>query len=182
MKVFGITGWKSSGKTTLVVTLVDVLRAWGYRVSTIKHSHHDLALDMPQTDSFRHRMAGASEVILATPNGFALFHAPEAGETDLPDLLARLDPVDLVLVEGFKTAPIPKLHLCRSAGGSCDLPDPSDPFLRALVTDHNHGEQPLPSLDLNDPVGIARFILRDLGLALTDAAQAGLAAGGSDVG
>jgi len=118
VKVFGVIGWKNSGKTTLVERLVAEITARGLTVSTIKHAHHSVDVDQPGRDSFRHREAGAHEVILASPRRMALMRelrgAPEPG---LADLLARLTPVDLVLVEGFKRETHAKIEAHRRATG-----------------------------------------------------------------
>ena len=115
----GVVGWSGSGKTTLLTALIPIFVQRGVRVSSIKHAHHELPLDKPGKDSFRHAQAGASEVILATNGGFALFSSKPAPE--LPDLLRRLLPVDLVLVEGFKNYGIPKLEVYRPSLGKPPL-------------------------------------------------------------
>lgn len=163
MRVYGITGWKNSGKTHLVTRLVTELTARGFTVSTIKHAHHDADIDQPGRDSHRHRMAGAQEVLLATPHRWALMHelrdAPEPG---LDDLLARLSPVDLVLVEGFKRAAHPKIEAHRAATGQ-PLLAPEMPTIRAVAAD-SPVVTALPRFDLNDTGGIASFILNEVGL------------------
>ncbi len=117
MKVLGIIGLSGSGKTTLLTTLIPWFRARGLSVSTIKHAHHRLELDQPAKDSFLHRQAGAREVILANDAQFALFHAYTEPPLALAALLRRLEPVDLVLVEGFKNDPFPKLEVHRPSLG-----------------------------------------------------------------
>ncbi|MCC9003934.1 MAG: molybdopterin-guanine dinucleotide biosynthesis protein B, partial [Candidatus Competibacter sp.] len=115
MQVLGISGWSGCGKTTLMVALIPRLRARGLTVSTLKHAHHDVDLDTPGKDTWRHREAGAHEVILATGRRWALLHELR-GELEEPlpaELLARLQPVDLVLVEGWKTDAFPKLEIWR---------------------------------------------------------------------
>src|SRR3546814_9186396 len=118
MKVLGITGWSGSGKTTLLADLIPLLVAQGLRVSTIKHAHHDFDVDQPGKDSYRHRAAGASEVLISSARRFALMRElrgePEPG---LAELLARLTPVDLVLVEGFKREAHPKIEVSRADPG-----------------------------------------------------------------
>ena len=115
----GIVGWSGSGKTTLLTALIPALRARGLRISSIKHAHHDLPLDKPGKDSARHPEAGAEEVILASARGYALFSYQK--EAALPDLLARLRAVDLVLVEGFKSYELPKLEVHRPSLGKPPL-------------------------------------------------------------
>lgn len=115
MKVFGITGWKNSGKTTLVVKLVEHFTAQGLRVATVKHAHHDFDIDIPNTDSYRHRKAGAQEVIVVSLRRWAIIHElEEAPEPELPQLLDKLSPVDLVLIEGYKIESHPKLQVMRT--------------------------------------------------------------------
>ena len=156
----GIVGWSGSGKTTLVTALIPHLNQLGVRVSTIKHAHHDLVLDRPGKDSFRHAEAGAEEVILASAAGFALFGRHRA--PDLAGLLARLAPVDLVLVEGFKDYPIPKLEVYRPALGHPPLwPDGE---MLAVASDGVVPDCTVPALDLGDPAAIAHFLMATLGL------------------
>jgi molybdopterin-guanine dinucleotide biosynthesis protein B len=154
LRVLGIIGWSGSGKTTLIMALIPLLRARGLSVSTIKHAHHDLRLDTPGKDSFRHAEAGADEVILATGGGFALF---SRGRPTLPDLLARLAPVDLVLVEGFKSDPIPKLEIYRASFGKPPLWPDTD--VLAVASDAALPDCPAPVLALDDVPAIADFII-----------------------
>jgi molybdopterin-guanine dinucleotide biosynthesis protein MobB len=163
VKPYGITGYRNAGKTTLTERLVAAFTARGLAVSTVKHAHHAIDLDTPGKDTHRHRSAGARQVMLATAARWALMteHRDRA-EPELPDLLARMDPVDIVLVEGFKRGPHPKIEVHRAALAH-PLIAPGDPTVRAIATD-----APLalatPQLDLNDIPAIADFILRDLGL------------------
>jgi len=163
LKVLGIAGWSGSGKTTLLTALIPCFRARGFSVSTIKHAHHALALDTPGKDSHRHREAGAAEVILASAGRFALFgefgQAPEPG---LDALLARLAPVDLVLVEGFRSYDFPKIEVYRPAHGNAPL-WPDMPVL-AVASDAAVAGCPVPVLDLNAPAAIADFVISALGL------------------
>ncbi len=161
MIALGVVGWSGSGKTTLVEALLPVFRGRGVRVSTVKHAHHDLPLDRPGKDSFRHAEAGAEEVILAAGGGFALF---SRRRPPLKDLLARLAPVDLVLVEGFKSDPIPKLEVFRPACGHPPLWREM-PVL-AVASDMALPDCPLPVLRLGAPAEIADFITAALGLNL----------------
>jgi molybdopterin-guanine dinucleotide biosynthesis adapter protein len=164
MKYYGVIGWKNAGKTTLMERLVAQFVARGLRVSTIKHVHHDVDLDRPGKDTYRHRAAGAHEVILASAQRFALMGEHSAGEPPLTDMLARLAPVDLVLIEGYKRDPHPKIEVWRKAAGH-DLIQPSDPTIRAIATDSDLPPQSVPRLDLNDAGAIADFIATELGLA-----------------
>lgn len=163
MKVYGVTGWKNSGKTHLMVRLVAHFAARGLVVSTVKHAHHAAETDRAGTDSFRHREAGAREVILASPGRWALMHelagAPEPG---LDELLAQLAPADLVLVEGYKSAPHPKIETHRAATGQ-PLLAASNPTIRAIASDAAP-ETALPLLALDDTAAIAGFIALELGL------------------
>jgi molybdopterin-guanine dinucleotide biosynthesis adapter protein len=115
LRVLGIVGWSGSGKTTLIEALLPVLRARGLMVSTVKHTHHGFDMDRPGKDTHRHREAGAHEVLVASSQRWALLHEVVGQEPSLPELLARMQPVDVVLVEGFKTHPFPKLEVHRPA-------------------------------------------------------------------
>lgn len=176
MKVFGVTGWKNAGKTHLMERLIREFTARGMAVSSIKHAHHEARTDQPGTDSWRHVQAGAQETILATPGRWALMHELRGRpEPALDDLLARLSPVDLVLVEGFKNAPHPKIEVWRgpSSQGSSAQGSParapiaaSNPTVRAIATDTPSDPAivclSLPVLDLNDTSAIADFIQQEL--------------------
>lgn len=161
--VFGIVGWKNAGKTTLTERLVAHLTAAGLAVSTIKHAHHEVEIDRPGKDSFRHRQAGAVEVILATARRTMLVHelrdVPEPG---LGELVGRLRPVDLVLVEGFKRDPHPKLEVSRKATAQ-RLHAHDDPTVLALACDYAPEGLELPRFALDDVPGIARFVRQTLG-------------------
>lgn len=160
MRVFGITGWKNTGKTTLTERLVTEFTRRGFSVSTVKHAHHAVDVDQPGTDSFRHREAGASQVLLASGNRWALMNELRgAPEPDLDELLTRLDQVDIVLVEGFKRAGHPKIETHRKAAGH-DLIAPGNSTFRAIATD-SPLEVDTPTFDLNDIAGIADFILKE---------------------
>lgn len=163
MRVYGITGWKNTGKTTLTERLVAHMTAQGLRVSTVKHAHHDTDIDHPGRDSFRHRQAGAGQVIVASPTRWALMtELRGAPEPPLATLLAHLDPCDLVVVEGYKTAPHPKVEAHRAATGR-GLLAPGNATIRAIASD-TPLDHPLPRFDLDDIPGIARFILAEVGL------------------
>ena len=134
MKVLGISGWSGCGKTTLIVALLPRLRACGLTVSTLKHAHHDVDLETPGKDTWRHRQAGAHEVILATGRRWALLHElREEPEPTLAELLAHLQPVDLVLVEGWKTGVYPKLEVWRPLAEDKPPRFPSDPSIVAVA-------------------------------------------------
>ncbi|PPB80496.1 molybdopterin molybdotransferase/molybdopterin-guanine dinucleotide biosynthesis protein B [Albidovulum inexpectatum] len=166
MKVFGITGWKNAGKTHLMERLIREFRARGIAVSTIKHAHHVARIDQPGTDSWRHVRAGAQETILATPERWALVHElRSAPEPSLEDLLVRLLPVDLVLVEGFKTAPHGKIEVWRGPSSRAPIAA-SNPTVRAVATDSPADPAivnlSLPVLELNDTSAVADFILHEI--------------------
>ena len=164
MKVYGVTGWKNAGKTTLVERLVTEISGRGLTVSTIKHAHHSADIDEPGRDSFRHREAGAREVILATPERWALMHELRgAPEPKVEDLIARLAPVDLVIIEGFKRAPHPKIEAHREEMGH-PLMAGKNPTIRAVASDISHIPVDVPVFDLDDIRGIADFILSETGL------------------
>jgi len=164
MKIYGVTGWKNAGKTGLMERLVAEMVDRGLRVSTLKHAHHDTEVDYPGTDSFRHRQAGATEVVLSSPRRWAIMHElRDAPEPELDALLARLSPVDLVLIEGFKRAPHPKVEAHRMETGRALLA-PENPTIRAVASNTAHPDLALPVLHLDDTRAIADFILRDLGL------------------
>ena len=164
MKIYGVIGWKNAGKTSLMERLVAEFVARGLRVSTIKHVHHDVDVDQPGKDSFRHRAAGAHEVILAGAQRFALMGEHRGDEPPLAALLARLAPVDLVLVEGYKRDLHPKIEVWRAEAGH-DLIQPHDPTIRAVASDVALGPLTVPRLDLNRTADIADFIAREAGLA-----------------
>lgn len=156
-KVFGFAGWSGSGKTTLIEHLIPVLIAGGLRVSLIKHAHHDFDVDQPGKDSYRHRHAGAAEVLISSGMRWALMHELRgAEEPALDEHLARLSPCDLVLVEGFKREPIPKLEIHRPSVGK-PLLFPDDSHIVAIASDEPV-DTSLPRFDLNDVAAIANFI------------------------
>ena len=163
MKVMGFAGWSGSGKTTLVEQVIAALSARGLVVSLVKHAHHSFDIDHARKDSWRHRRAGCREVMVSSDQRWSLTRelrgAPEAG---LDELLAHLGPCDLVLVEGFKRAAIPKIEVWRSVVAE-PLLHPDDPRIVALATDARV-ESALPQLDINDPEGVADFIVEHLGL------------------
>lgn len=163
MRIYGIVGWKNAGKTGLMERLVTEITGRGYTVSTVKHAHHTFDVDHPGKDSHRHRVAGASEVLLASRKRVALMQElREAEEPSLQELLARLSPVDLVLVEGYKRDTHLKVEAHRAETGN-SLIAPEDPTIRAVASD-----TPLdldrPVFDLNDTATVADFILSEVGL------------------
>jgi molybdopterin-guanine dinucleotide biosynthesis protein B len=157
LKVLGIVGWSGSGKTTLLVAILPLLRVAGLSVSTIKHAHHGFDLDKPGKDSHRHREAGAHEVLIASSRRWALMHETTGPEPGLPDLLARLEPVDLVLVEGFKSHPYPKLEVFRPVLGKPSLWD-REPEVVAVASDSTLDIGARALLPLNEPETIATWI------------------------
>jgi len=158
MQVLGLVGWSGSGKTTLLVALLPLLRAGGLRVSTIKHAHAGFDMETPGKDSHRHREAGAHEVLVAGAGRWALLHEIAGPEPGLPDLLARLDPVDLVLVEGFKTHGFPKLEVHRPALGKPPI-WPSQPDIVAVATDDPALACGRPVLPLDAPGAVVAWLL-----------------------
>lgn len=163
MKVFGIAGYSGSGKTTLLEKLIPQLTARGLKVSVIKHAHHGFDIDRPGKDSYRHREAGASEVLLSCNDRWALMHERrEEADVTLDELLAHLSPCDLVLIEGFKQEPIPKLEVHRPENGKPPL-FPDRPDIVAIAT-HADIATTLPKLPLNDISAIADFVMNTLQL------------------
>ena len=163
MNVLALVGWSGSGKTTLLTALLPCLRARGLTVSTIKHAHHAFDLDRPGKDSYRHRAAGAQEVLVTSARRWALLHELADGEKEppLPGLLARLAPVDLVLVEGFKSGPAAKLEVHRPALGKPPLwPDRTD--ILAIATDAPLSGTGRAVLPLAEPAGVAEWTLAAL--------------------
>jgi len=164
-KIFGIAGWKNSGKTGLAVRLVTELTARGYKVSTIKHAHHDFDIDKVGADSYRHRQAGAHEVALVSGTRYAIMHELRgAAEPTLDEVLERLAPCDIVLIEGYKREPVPKIEARRLEAANRTPLAPSDPFIRAIASDHAVDDASLPVFDLGDTIAVADFILRTLDL------------------
>ncbi len=164
MKVFGFAGWSGSGKTTLIEKLIPRFTQRGLRVSLLKHAHHTFDVDHPGKDSYRHRQAGATEVLVTSSRRWVLMH--ELRGTQEPSFdgqLKHLSPCDLLIVEGFKHAPIPKLEVWRAVTGEALL-HLQDPHIVAVASDAKV-ETKLPLLDLDDDGGIADFIVKHLKLA-----------------
>lgn len=158
-RVFGIVGRSGSGKTTLIESMIPWFKAQGLEVAVIKHSHHSLQFEPPQKDSSRFRSAGAREVIVASPYHYALFHnLDEQPEPMLVDLVQRLQGADVILVEGYRQAAIPRLEVYRPSRGIDPVYTITEQVL-AIVSDEDVSHIPLPSLDLNQPATVAAFIL-----------------------
>jgi molybdopterin-guanine dinucleotide biosynthesis adapter protein len=158
MRVIGLAGWSGSGKTTLVTRVIPVLVGRGLKVATVKHAHHDFDLDQPGKDSWLHRQAGACEVAVVSSRRWAIMHELSgAPEPPLMEMLARLSPVDLVIVEGFKRHAHPKLEVFRAAVGK-PLLHPEDDCIVAVATDAPLQEAQVPVLMLDDIAGIASVL------------------------
>lgn len=165
-RAFGIAGWKNSGKTGLTERLVGELTARGYRISTIKHAHHDFDIDKPGADSFRHREAGAHEVTIVSGTRVAIMQELRgAAEPTLADILVRMTPCDLVLVEGYKREAIPKIEARRLESKSREPLSANDPHIVAIAADHPVTTETLPVFDLDDTNGIADFVEKTVGLS-----------------
>ena len=169
MKVFGVVGWKNNGKTTLVERLISQLTSMGYKVSSVKHAHHNVDIDEPGRDSYRHRAAGAKQTLLATQHRWALMREHREQDTPkLEQLLPLFEPCDLVIVEGYKGAVHPKLEIVRHHNKEGLLADQM-PNIVALVTDQPHLPSDLPQLDLNNIQQVTDFVLQHTGLVTTPA-------------
>jgi molybdopterin-guanine dinucleotide biosynthesis adapter protein len=168
LKVIGFAGYSGSGKTTLIEKVIPCLVKAGLRVSLIKHAHHAFDIDQPGKDSYRHRMAGCTEVLIGSNVRWALMHELHgAAEPTLEDQLKRLSPCDIVLVEGFKREAIPKIEIHRKAAAAAPLIYPEDPSVVAVATDEPLATE-LPQLDVNDERAVADFVLRHLGFSSSD--------------
>jgi len=160
MRIIGLAGWSGSGKTTLITKLIPLLVARRLRVSTLKHAHHGFDLDQPGKDSFFHRAAGATEVIISSARRWAILHElREEPEWDLAALVKKISPVDLVLVEGFKRDKFPKLEIHRIANGK-PLLHTEDPHIVAVASDNAVPAARVPVVDLNDIELIADLLLK----------------------
>ncbi len=159
MRIIGLAGWSGSGKTTLLTRVIPRLTARGKRVSTLKHAHHGFDIDRPGKDSFEHRSAGATEVLVVSANRWALMHELRGQpEPALRDLLGKLSHVDLVLIEGFKRQKFPKLEIHRIANGK-PLLHPEDNWIVAVASDSPLPQATVPVIDLNDIDKIADLLL-----------------------
>jgi molybdopterin-guanine dinucleotide biosynthesis protein B len=164
MKIFGLAGWSGSGKTTLMVRLLPKLVGRGLSVSTVKHAHHSFEIDRPGKDSYEHRVAGATEVMVTGGLRWALMHEiRDQAEPSIADLSRHMTPVDLLLIEGFKTHTHPKLEVHRPATGR-PLLCSNDPDIVAVASDAEIKGLDIPVLDLNDVRAIADFIMEYCGL------------------
>ncbi len=159
MRILGIAGWSGAGKTTLLAKLIPELTARGLRISTMKHAHHVFDVDTPGKDSYVHREAGATEVMVSSGKRWALMHElRDTPEPDVAELIRHMSPVDLLLIEGFKQEPHDKLEIYRSANGK-PLLSATDPTYVAVLSDGPVAETKLPVIDLNDITAIADFVL-----------------------
>jgi len=172
MQLFGLAGWKRSGKTELMTRLLPALAARGLRVSAIKEARHDFDIDQPGKDSFLHRVAGASEVMLASSQRWALMHERRGRNDDpgLAEILARMTPVDLVLVEGFRHEGHRKLEVYRASNGKALLA-PADPTIVGIASDVALDGLEIPVLGVDDTEAIAAFVIAQSGLAELAAAR-----------
>ena len=159
MKVIGLAGWSGAGKTTLLTRVIPLLREDGLRVSVIKHAHHRFDVDVPGKDSWRHRQAGAEEVLVSSGLRWALMHELRGTrEPRLPELLTKLSRVDLVIVEGYKSEPHRKIEVHRAANGK-PLLFPDDPGIVGIAADTTV-ETRLPTVHLDDIPAVAVLMLR----------------------
>ena len=163
-KIFGLVGWSGSGKTTLMKALLPDLIGRGYTVSTMKHTHHNFDIDKPGKDSYMHREAGAHEVLITGTKRWALLHENrDQPEPDIDTLLATMAPVDLVLIEGFKSHQHKKMEVYRPSVGKPLLAG-DDPSIVAVASDEPLGDMPVPVLDLNDVAAVGDFVVGFCGL------------------
>jgi molybdopterin-guanine dinucleotide biosynthesis adapter protein len=166
MKVIGLAGWSGAGKTTLLTRVIPLLREQGLRVSVIKHAHHKFDVDVPGKDSWRHRQAGAEEVLVSSAHRWALMHELRgAREPHLPDLLKKLSRVDLVIVEGYKSEPHRKIEVFRAANGKPFL-FPGDPGIAGIVSDVAV-DTDLPTAHLDD-IAAVTAMMRRLAISIED--------------
>jgi len=164
MKIFGISGYSGSGKTTLIERLIPLFTGSGLRVSLIKHAHHRFDVDHPGKDSYRHRHAGCTEVMITSAQRWALMHElRNEPEPTLQEAIKLMSPCDLLLIEGFKREPIPKLEVYRGALGE-PLLYPQDSHIVAIASDQSVDTK-LPQFDIDDVAAIAAFIRQHVGLA-----------------
>jgi molybdopterin-guanine dinucleotide biosynthesis adapter protein len=158
-KVLGVAGWSGSGKTTLLTRLIPLLVSRGLRVATLKHAHHGFDVDQPGKDSYEHRKAGASEVIVSSARRWVQMHEiGDGAEATLVELLAKVSPCDLVLVEGFKNERYPKIEIFRESVGKAPL-HPHDRSIVAVASDHAPSGSRIPHVDLNDIAAVADLVL-----------------------
>ncbi len=164
-RVIGITGWKNSGKTTLMERLIGHFSALGFNVAAVKHAHHEFDVDHAGTDSFRHRKAGAREVAIVSARRWALMHELDGEkEPPLQEVLAKFSPCDLILIEGYKRGGHDKIEVRRNGAGSQEALAPGDSSIIAIASDMPFAGENLPAFALNDVGAIAGFIMLRLGL------------------
>lgn len=164
-RVIGIAGWKNSGKTTLATRLVSALVERGFAVATVKHAHHAFRIDDGATDSARHRRAGAGQVAIVSAERWAIVRELAGrAEPELEEMLARLEPCDIVVVEGYKRAPIAKIEVRRRAAGNVAGLADADPHVIAIAADHAIPQARVPVLDLDDIDAIVQLVLEHGGL------------------
>ncbi|HML28326.1 MAG TPA: molybdopterin-guanine dinucleotide biosynthesis protein B [Hyphomicrobium sp.] len=164
LPLFGIAGWSNSGKTTLIEKLATHFSGEGLRVATIKHTHHKFDIDAPGSDTARHRAAGAAETAIVSGSRVAFIEEIDsAGEPALEMVAARLRPADIILVEGYKSANIPKIEVRRAAVAAEKLLSTTDPLVLAVAADHEVDAHGKPVFDLNDIDNIAALIARTVG-------------------
>jgi molybdopterin-guanine dinucleotide biosynthesis protein B len=164
LKVLGLAGWSGAGKTTLLAALIPELVRRGVTVSTMKHAHHTFDVDQPGKDSHVHREAGATEVLVASANRWALMHEHRgAPEPSSAELMRHMTPVDLLLIEGFKRESHDKIEIYRAANGK-PLLAAEDPRIVAILSDRPVSQAKVPVIDLNDIAAIADFVMRHCGL------------------
>ncbi|WP_375572431.1 molybdopterin-guanine dinucleotide biosynthesis protein B [Seohaeicola saemankumensis] len=164
MRIYGVTGWKNAGKTGLMERLVAEISRRGLSVSTLKHAHHETDVDQPGRDSYRHRAAGAHQVMLSSPNRWALMtELRDKPEPALADLLPLMTPVDLILIEGYKREPHPKIEAHRWETGRPLLVE-TNPTIRAVASNTVPQNLRVPLFNLDDVPAIADFILAEVGL------------------
>ena len=161
--VVAIVGWKNSGKTTLTVRLVAELVSRGHRVATVKHSHHSFDVDAGETDSARHRRAGARQVAVVSSERIAMIkELRDEPEPGLAEVLQMLDPCDIIVAEGYKRAPVPKIEARRIQSAAREPLAPADPHVIAIAADHSTDSGGLPVFELGDILGLADFIEREV--------------------
>lgn len=159
-RVLGLAGWSGSGKTTLITKLIPLLAQRGIRVATLKHAHHAFDVDQPGKDSYEHRKAGACEVIVSSARRWVQMHEVGNGvEATLPQLLRRLSPCDLVLVEGFKSERHPKMEVFRAAVGKSPL-HPQDRRIVAIASDQEFPDAGVPVVDINDIAAVGDMVMQ----------------------
>lgn len=167
-KIFGVIGWKNSGKTTLMASLLEEFTRRGHIVSAIKHAHHSFDIDHPGRDSFKFREAGARQVALISPKRWALMHEfRDEEEPDFDEILSHIGPCDLVLVEGYKGGPFPKVEARSSRSLTQEPLSGDDPHIVAIASEGDTNTGELPGFDVNDIVAIADFITGHLGVEKT---------------